>query len=674
MNIRKIQRIILLSLSFSNLLITPAIETKEAQGNLINLFSQDILNNTNKGYKKIKNSLIELGVSKLVNSSDISLDNIVEENEINKVEEASAVEVNSINELLIESKVQSEKDNILYANGNVIVTFKGRTLRTDSLSYNKNTKVAKAQGNVSLVINNQIFQADYIEYDFIKNKGYFQNVKGLINAENIIMDLDFQIDNKDNLQLRRIIAKDKVIYTPDKVTNWIFSSKDLTLDKNKLFSKQAFFTNDLLDTNQIKLQLNDLEVFSYKEKLKFKSKINYLILEDKTTIPLWFGDRTIVKDSKNSEGLRNKWTVGYDNLNKDGFFLGRKLNPIKLNNDLFLDIEPQFLLQRTLKGNTESFVQKNHALNAERVKREVSLSDYFALNASFSGNIQDWDLDINNALNSFDLEKFPNALRVRAELSKEINIFNSLFESRFFGAYRNRIWNGSIGESEIYGAYGWQLEQQKSWSDGSVEKKQVILFGIGNYKAEELTSNNLTRSYKGSVSYQFDQKIPLNEKKIVDNYIDKSYKYIPKPIKQGVFVNTKFSGAYNLYEKNNNQKYLGFGFGPEIVYGNFKRNLFDYTRFSILPFYKFKSGKSVFKFDEISEDFTIEIKFDQHLMGSLLIESQGTLNIDTSSADYGEFINSKIGLNWKKRSYSFGLFYQPHNESGGLNFTLNGFE
>ena len=47
---------------------------------------------------------------------------------------------------------------------------------------------------------------------------------------------------------------------------------------------------------------------------------------------------------------------------------------------------------------------------------------------------------------------------------------------------------------------------------------------------------------------------------------------------------------------------------------------------------------------------------------------------ENDSNDYGEFIDSKISLNWKKRSYEFGIFYQPHNQAGGISFSLFGFK
>ena len=667
MNNFKIQKFIFFCLTFPTIIIFP-----------IDAYSSDLEKTLiiNKSYRFSQpNNLLDLKKNKkkqlstnLANNQN-SVDNIQKKNIDEKIN-------TSVNELLIESKVQSEKNNILIAEGEVIVIFKDNILKADSLVYNKKNKLAKAEGNVQLKINNQIFQADRVEYDFIENKGIFKNVKGLINSESIISDFDFSSDNiyKNLSSTINRILKDKVVFTPNKVTNWIFTADYLKVDKDIWSSKKAYLTNDLLETNQIKLQFNELKIYPDKEQLRFKSKINNLIFQDKITIPFWLGDRAIFKNSENPFAFQNKWNIGYDKLNKDGFFLGRKLNSIRIKKDLFLNIEPQFLVQRTLKGKTESFAQKNYSLNSPRVDRNISLSDYFAINSSVEGKIQKWDLKITKELNSFDLDKFANAFRTRAELSKEINLFETTFVNRIFGAYRERIWNGSIGESEIYNAYGWQLDQAKSWKNGSVEKNQIITFGLGKYKAEELTSSDFAESYKGSVSYQLNQRLPIYEKKIDSEYIDKSFEYIPKPIKEGVLLNSKISVNYNLYKDGNSQKYLGFGLGPEIVMGNFKKDFFDYTRLSVLPFYKFQSGKSIFKFDQVAENFTIDFNLDQHLLGSWLIETQGTLNLDKDSDDYGEFIYSRIAMNFKKRSYSFGIFYQPHDQAGGINFILNGFK
>ena len=69
----------------------------------------------------------------------------------------------------------------------------------------------------------------------------------------------------------------------------------------------------------------------------------------------------------------------------------------------------------------------------------------------------------------------------------------------------------------------------------------------------------------------------------------------------------------------------------------------------------------MFKFDQIYDQFTLDIAFDQQSNRPLILISNASLNLDSDSKDYGDFINSKISLNWKKRSYEVRIFYQPHN-------------
>ncbi len=143
---------------------------------------------------------------------------------------------------------------------------------------------------------------------------------------------------------------------------------------------------------------------------------------------------------------------------------------------------------------------------------------------------------------------------------------------------------------------------------------------------------------------------------------------------KGLSLNTKLEASYSFYQNGDHQEYLGFGIGPELILGNFKNKTLDYTRLSFFPFYKLESGESAFKFDQNYENFTLNIALDQQLFGPVVIESMGLLNLTNDSDDYGEFIDSKISINWKKRSYEFGIFYQPHNQAGGISFTLFGFQ
>ncbi|WP_075507524.1 DUF3769 domain-containing protein [Prochlorococcus marinus] len=576
-------------------------------------------------------------------------------------------------QLIIQSDKQSEISDVIYAEGNVSVSYRGKLLKADKLIYDKLNKKIEASGNITFIFGDQIFKASQLEYSFISEKGYLLDVEGAINTNTLINDISSNFSLSDSKKLEKLIDfnKTEVINTPDNVQNWVFFTKKMIIDGDKWKSKKAIFSNDLLELKQAKLAINSLEVFPINEKLRFKSSLNYLILDEKVSIPFWIGSRNF--DFKNVQPA-NTWNFGYENLDKDGYFIGRRINSIDINDDVVLDLEPQFLIQRSLKGHTKSFVNKGESVTSDRVKRNASFEDYFALESQIKGTIKNWDLKIEKNLNSLDLNKFSDAFRFKTVLSKEIDLLDSEWEKSFYGIYRERVWNGSLGEAEIYSGYGSKLHKENTWITDGIKKSEFLSLDLAKITAEALNTKNLLTNLKGNLFYSLDQKFPVSILKPKKKSIDISYKYIPEPITKGLSINTRLEASYSFYENGDHQEYLGLGIGPELIFGNFKNKTFDYTRISLLPFYKFDSGKSVFKFDQNYEDLTLNISYDQQLYGPIILKSFGILNLTNDSNDYGEFINSKISLNWKKRSYEVGIFYQPHNQSGGISFSLFGFK
>ncbi len=578
-------------------------------------------------------------------------------------------------ELIIQADKQSEINDVIYAEGNVSVAYRGKMLQADTLIYDKLNKKISAKGNISLELGDQYFKVEQLEYSFISEKGYLLDVEGFINTNKLIDDLssNFSILDSDKIDNLLQSKKKEVLNTPSKVENWLFFTDKISIDGQKWESKKAIFSNDLLESKQVKLAINSLKVISEGDKLRFKSSINYLIFEEKVSIPFWLGDRTLTNSGEFFD-FKNRWNLGYENLDKDGYFIGRKFNSIDIKDDFVLDLEPQFLIQRSLKGYTKSFVEKDESITSERVKRNSSFEDYFALKSKIKGPIKNWDLEIVKNLNSLDFDKFSDAFRFKTELSKEIDLLDSIWEKSFYGIYRERVWNGSLGEAEIYSGFGSKLKKENNWIVDGIKKSEFLSLGFAKITAEGLNTKNLVTNLKGNLFYSLDQKFPISIVEPKKKSVDISYNYIPEPITKGLSLNTKLELSYSLYENGDHQEYLGLGAGPEYIMGNFKNKTFDYTRISLLPFYKFNGGESVFKFDQNYDNFTLDISFDQQLYGPIILKSFGILNLTNDSNDYGEFIDSKISLNWKKRSYEFGIFYQPHNQAGGISFSLYGFK
>ncbi len=632
----------------------------------------------------INNRNTELSSSKIINEENLSNSlktsykndfdkNVANEKSLKENLDSHLI-ANSENqrELIIQSDKQSEINDVIYAEGNVSFSYRGKLLRADNLIYDKLNKKINATGNIALVLGDQLFRVAQLEYSFISEKGYLLDVNGNINTNNLLDDLLSNFDLSDSEKLESLIElkKNEVINTPNKVQNWLFFTDKMTIDGDKWKSKKAIFSNDLLELKQAKLVINELEVFPIDEKLRFKSSLNYLILDEKISIPFWLGSRDFDLNMFQSS---NRWNLGYENLDKDGYFISRRFNSIDIINDFVLDLEPQFLIQRSIKGYTKSFVNKGESITSKKVKRNASFEDYFALKSQIKGRLNNWDLEIDKNLNSFDFDKFSDAFRFKAKLVKEINFLDKKWDKSFYGTYRERVWNGSLGEAEIYSGYGSKLQKENNWVLNGIEKKESLSLGLAKITAEALNTKNLVTNLKGNLFYSLDQKFPISIQKPKNKSIDISYRYIPQPVTSGLSLKTKLEASYSFYENGDHQEYIGLGIGPELILGNFKDKTFDYTRLSLFPFYKFDSGKSVFKFDHNYEKFTLNIAFDQQLFGPVILKSVGTLEFTNDSDDYGEFIDSKISLNWKKRSYEFGIFYQPHNQAGGISFELFGF-
>ncbi len=429
-------------------------------------FIQPAKSDEHKRINKSRNLISQLSSLKIsnkkipLNSSNLFLNHFkefeVERNFLKKhSEDLMADTSQQKQELVIQSDKQSEINDVIFAEGKVTVSYKGKFLKADKLIYDKLNKKIFAQGNIALILREQIFTASQLEYSFISEKGNLLDVKGFINTNTLIDDLSFDFTLSDFSKVEKLLdlKKKEVINTPSKVENWLFFTDKMTIDGNKWKSKKVVFSNDLLEFKQAKLAINSLEVISEAEKLRFKSSLNYLIIEDKLSIPFWFGDRTLAKSGEFLD-LVNRWNLGYDNLDKDGYFIGRKFDSIDIFDDFVFDLEPQFLIQRSIKGYTKSFVKEDESITSKKIKRNAGFEDYFALRSQIKGSIGNWNLEIDKNLNSLDLNKFSDALRFKTELSKEIDLLDSKWEKSFYGIYRERVWNGSLGEAEIYSGYG----------------------------------------------------------------------------------------------------------------------------------------------------------------------------------------------------------------------------
>jgi Organic solvent tolerance protein OstA len=159
-------------------------------------------------------------------------------------------------ELIIQSDKQSEISDVIYAEGNVSVSYRGKLLKADKLIYDKSNKKIEAKGNITLIFGDQFFRVSQLEYSFISEKGYLLDVKGVINTNTLIDDISSNFSLSDSKKLENLIDlnKKEVINTPENIQNWWFFTEKMTIDGDNWKSKKAIFSNDLLELKQAKWQ------------------------------------------------------------------------------------------------------------------------------------------------------------------------------------------------------------------------------------------------------------------------------------------------------------------------------------------------------------------------------------------------------------------------------------
>ena len=174
-------------------------------------------------------------------------------------------------ELIIQSDKQSEISDVIYAEGNVSVSYRGKLLKADKLIYDKSNKKINAIGNVVFLLGDQLFKVSQLEYSFISEKGFLLDVKGSINTNNLIDDLSSNFSLLDSNKIENLLEfkKKEVTNTPGKIENWLFFTDKISIDGQKWESERALFSNDLLESKKVKLAINSLTVISEEEKLRF---------------------------------------------------------------------------------------------------------------------------------------------------------------------------------------------------------------------------------------------------------------------------------------------------------------------------------------------------------------------------------------------------------------------
>ena len=454
------------------------------------------------------------------------------------------------------------------------------------------------------------------------------------------------------------------------ISRWRIQAAQVSLTPEGWTADRMGFTNDPFTPAQTRI---DTENVVAKEQpngdILIKSSRNQLIVEDRLPISVSRTQR-ITKE----EDVENRWVFGIDNDDRDGFFIGNTLRPIELNQKTLLSLQPQLLVQRAVDGTTKSYVKPGSSIDSKKVSQPTTAGDLFGLEAEFTSELWGWTAEANADISTFNPDNIANGSRFWGELKKTIDLpWLGDVKARLFSAYRYKAYNGSLGETDVYSAFGSFLEKRGGFSAGKLSNDFIWRIGAGNYQAEEFKSENLADLWRANFYGSLNSSYSIWRGEPAALTPQAAYRYSPVAIVPGLAFRTNVNTLLAAYGDGEYQTTISLSGGPSLTLGTFSKPFLDYTQLSITGGGTLKGGSSPFDFDQAVDLGTLGLGVTQQIAGPLVINAGIGLNIDPSSEFYGDVLDSNIELRWQRRSYDFGFYFNPYEGIGGFRFRLNDF-
>ena len=455
------------------------------------------------------------------------------------------------------------------------------------------------------------------------------------------------------------------------ISRWRLQANQLTITPSGWQADRAAFSNDPFTPAQT--WVDSTGVVARQEAngdVVINTTTNQLILEDRLPIPIQRNQR-FEKDQE----VENRWVTAVDSEDRDGFYLGYNLKPIAVGKKGNLNLQPQFMVRRALDGTTSSYVLPGEPIGATPSAQPTRIGDLFGLLARFDTNLLGMKVRATGDFSTFDPSNFANGARSWGDISRSFTLPGiGATTARGFAAYRYRVWNGSLGEQDVYSALGVSLEQVRTLPKlGNISNSMFWRAGVGNFQGTTYTSVNLAELWRASVYGSINSSLPLWTGKALNPDNEATTRFSATPVVPGLALNTNLNMNLAYYGDGTNQQAFSISGGPTLTLGHLQKNFFDYTQFTIAGGGTLRQGQSPFSFDRIVDLGTLGLGLTQQLVGPLLFSGGVGLNVDPNSEFYGDVVDSYVELRWQRRAYEVALYYSPYQGIGGFRVKLNDF-
>jgi hypothetical protein len=409
------------------------------------------------------------------------------------------------------------------------------------------------------------------------------------------------------------------------------------------------------------------------------ARTSRIVLDQKLSVPAI--TRTTIGDNQ-----QTRLVVENDNEDRDGVYLGYSLPPLRIGRSGSLELQPQFMLQRAFEGRTSSYIEPGASLSSSTITQDITAGDLFGLDAALRLPVAGMKFRTDLSLSTFNPENIPDGTRSRATLSRPLGLsWAPDTTASLFASYRERVFNGSLGEQNLIYRYGARISGGRSIALSASDREAVrrpsfAPLGLnwdvesGNYQANRFETNQLDTLWRTSFNVGAGTTLQLWRGQSA--YVGEGMaglRYSPEPVVPGFGLEMGVRGTLISYSNGASQNTLTLFGGPALTLGQFDKPWFDYTRLSVSVGGTLLDGGSPFGFDRAVDLRTLSFRAAQQIYGPVVVEGGASFNIDPDSEFYGDTSYSYVEVKLQRRSYEIGIYYSPYDGIGGIRLKLNDF-
>jgi hypothetical protein len=465
-----------------------------------------------------------------------------------------------------------------------------------------------------------------------------------------------------------------------------FQASSISIRRNSWFAEAVAFTND---------PFTPAKAWTYARGVEAEIRPGGVTSIRARESRILLGERLAVPTIRDAQIGQQQAAISIDSdrRDRDGVFLGYNLPPLRLGSQGSLRLQPQLMIQRAIEGRTGSYVRPGTNLVGPDVEQDAKFGDFFGLAALLDVPVGRFRLYGDASLSTFNPDNFRAGTRSNVQFGTPLELpGHSSSRALVFGSYRERVFNGSLGQQTVVYSYGAEAEgtvllntPKNTLSNAATNTPPSTPYFTpvslnwqvlsGNYQAALFETDTLDTQWRSLVRGGISSSLRLWEARDGgDSDPLVQLRYAPEPVIPGLGLDVGIRGSSAFYQDGASQNTVTLAAGPSFTIGRFEKPFFDYTRFSASVAGTYLDGASPFSFDRTVDLRTVSFNASQQIYGPLVLEAGATFNIDNDSPFFGDVSYSYVELKLQQRAYELGIFYSPYDGIGGIRIRLNDFD